>query len=103
MSGWSGSISHIVRAMATAVSGSFEGVLMMASLRVTALRMTDTPDSTGLLPATMWTAREPKARMRWRRPSTSFCSTQPSRWSMPIVASTISRTNTGSNQIGSDR
>ena len=34
--GWSGAISHMVRAIATAVKGLFEGVLMMQSLRVKA-------------------------------------------------------------------
>ncbi len=34
MSGWSGATSASVRAIATAVSGSFDGALMIASLRV---------------------------------------------------------------------
>ena len=43
MSGWSGAISAIVRAIATAVSGSFDGVLMIASLRVIAIAGSSPP------------------------------------------------------------
>ena len=78
MSGWSGVISAIVRAIASAVSGSFDGVLMIASLRVIALRMTEIAAIIGLLPAMMCTARAPNARIAagGRR---ELCSTQPSR------------------------
>ena len=55
-------MSIIVRAMATAVSGSLDGVLMIMSLRVMQLRSTEMAAIVGTLPAMTCTARAPKAR-----------------------------------------
>ena len=69
MIGWSGAISAMVRAIARAVSGSFDGVLMTASERTTAFRMMLRAEISGLFPATMWTVRAPIARIDTERPS----------------------------------
>ena len=52
-------MSTMVRAIAPVVKGSFEGTLTIMSPRVTAPRITVSAPSTGPLPATMWSWREP--------------------------------------------
>ncbi|MNN17586.1 hypothetical protein D3C81_1307790 [compost metagenome] len=80
----------MVRAMASAVNGSLDGALMIASLRSTMLRMMVSNDRLGALPATICRARAPKQRTSSSVPSISFCGTQPSRYLMPTVLSTAS-------------
>ena len=71
MSGCPGATSASVRAIAIAVSGSFDGILMIASLRVIALRMIVTAETSPPLPAGTCSARAPNARIRSSRPSAS--------------------------------
>ena len=101
MIGWSGAISTIVRAIASAVSGSLDGVLMIASERAIALRTMLNAAISGLLPAMMCTARAPNARTDAVRPSDIVRGTQPSRYAIPIVLSATSRTDSGENSAGS--
>ena len=79
-------MSAIVRAMASALRGSLDGVLMMASDRATALRRIDNAAITGLLPAMTCTVRAPMARMLATRPSSIRRGTQPSRYGAPIAS-----------------
>ena len=88
--------------MASAVNGSLDGVLMSASLRVMALRRIDSAEIRGLLPATICSVREPKARIDTVRPSFIRLSTHPSRWAMPMVLSAISTAFVRLNRCGSD-
>ena len=83
-------MSIMVCAIASAVNGSLDGALMMASLRMTMLRRIVSNDSPGELPATMCSVRAPKQRISSSVPSISFCLTQPSRYLMPTVVSVAS-------------
>ncbi|MNP02552.1 hypothetical protein D3C76_944070 [compost metagenome] len=83
----------MVRAMASAVNGSLDGALMIASLRSTMLRMMVHNDRDTALPATMCRVRAPKHRTSSSVPSSSVCGTQPSRYLIPTVLSAISVMN----------
>ncbi|MNQ91405.1 hypothetical protein D3C85_1067860 [compost metagenome] len=86
-------MSTMVRAMASAVNGSLDGALMIASLRRTMLRMMVHNDSDTAFPATMCKVRAPKQRTCSSVPSSNFCATQPSRYLIPTVLSAISLMN----------
>lgn len=98
MSGCSGAISAIVRAIASAVRGSLEGLLTMASPRVIALRTIVIAPMIGLLPAMTWTVRAPNART-----AAPPMSHQPSRKRTPIERSAASMTASGARYAGSWR
>ena len=79
MIGWSPATSTSVRAIATAVSGSLDGALMIVSERVITERRIVTAETSPPLPAGMCNTREPKACIRNSIPSLSVCPTQPLR------------------------